>query len=78
MKDKNSIKLSEIFAEIFSTEVEEVKNIIKDGNRKWDSLASVLLIAAIESEFEIILSESDFEAFSSYSSVETLLEKLDL
>jgi acyl carrier protein len=78
MKTENSIKLAEIFAEIFSIKVNEVKNLTKIDNRKWDSLASVTLIVAIESEFDVVLAESDYEAFSSYTAVESALENLNL
>ena len=78
MNLENASKLKQIFMEIFSISESEVKSYRKMNNRKWDSLASVILIAAIESEFNILIQESDYESFSSFSAVELALENLDM
>lgn len=78
MKTKNRIKLKQIFMEIFSISETEVESLNKINNRKWDSLASVMLIAAIESEFDVLIEESIHESFSSLASVEQALDKLGL
>lgn len=71
----NIDKLKQIFIEIFSISEAEVEDYRKLNNRKWDSLASVTLIAAIESEFKIKLQEADYEKLSSFSSAELVLER---
>jgi acyl carrier protein len=68
-------KLKQIFIEVFSINEAEVESYRKLNNSKWDSLASVTLIVAIESEFKIELQESDYESLSSFSSAELILEK---
>lgn len=68
-------KLKQIFIEVFSINEAEVESYRKLNNSKWDSLASVTLIVAIESEFKIELQESDYEGLSSFSSAELILEK---
>lgn len=78
MKTENKIKLKQIFMEIFSINESEVESLRKIDNRKWDSLASVTLIAAIESEFEVLIEESVYESFSSFAAVEIVLEDLEL
>lgn len=78
MKTENKIKLKQIFMEIFSINESEVEGLRKINNRKWDSLASVMLIAAIESEFDVLIEESIYENFSSFASVEIVLEDLEL
>ena len=78
MKLENASKLKHIFMEIFSISESEVENYRKLNNSKWDSIASVTLIVAIESEFNILIQESDFDGFSSFAAVELALENLDL
>ena len=71
----NIDKLKQIFMEVFSISEAEVESYRKLNNRKWDSLASVTLVVAIESEFKIKLQESDYESLSSFSSAELILER---
>ena len=71
----NIDKLKQIFMEVFSISEAEVESYRKLNNRKWDSLASVTLLVAIESEFKITLQESDYESLSSFSSAELILER---
>ena len=75
MTANNIDKLKQIFMEIFSISEAEVESYRKLNNRKWDSLASVTLVVAIESEFRIKLQESDYESLSSFSSAELILER---
>ena len=74
----NVDKLKQIFIEVFSISEAEVESYRKLNNSKWDSLASVNLIVAIESEFNIELEVSDYESFSSFSSVELVLQDYGL
>ena len=78
MKVENSNRLKEIFIEIFSVGQSEVEGLRKINNRKWDSLASVMLVAAIESEFNILIQESKFEDLTSFAAVELVLEEMNL
>ena len=78
MEAENLKKLREIFIAVFSITEPEVKKYSQENNRKWDSLASVTLIAAIESEFNILIDESVYENFTSYEAIELALEKLEL
>ena len=75
MTANNIDKLKQIFMEIFSISEAEVESYRKLNNSKWDSLASVTLVVAIETEFKIQLQESDYESLSSFSSAELILEK---
>lgn len=75
MTADNIDKLKQIFIEIFSISEAEVESYRKLNNSKWDSLASVTLIAAMESEFKIEIQEPDYETLSSFSSAELVLEK---
>ena len=77
MNDQDAIKLAEIFRMVLELEDnEDVKGIRQINYKKWDSLAQVSLITAIESEFQITIDASDYERFTSYSAVKLLLEEL--
>ena len=78
MKPENYKKLKEIFMEIFSINESEIESFRKMNNRKWDSIASVTLIAAVESEFNVVIDDLDFESFSSFAAVELALEDLNV
>ena len=78
MNKDNLIKLKNIFKVVFSSEDINLETLRKINNPKWDSLATVTLIAAIESEFGIILDEASYENFTSYLAVENILEELNL
>ena len=78
MKPKNYKKLKEIFMEIFSINESEIESFRKINNRKWDSIASVTLIAAIESEFNVVIDDLDYESFSSFAAVELVLDNLNI
>ena len=78
MKPENYKKLKEIFMEIFSINESEIESYRKINNRKWDSIASVTLIAAVESEFNVVIDNSDYESFSSFAAVELVLENLNV
>lgn len=56
-------------------EVEGVKRIT---TRRWDSLAQVSLIAAIEGEFSLDLPAADYGRFTSYKAIELLLDEKGL
>ena len=75
MTADNIDKLKQIFIEVFSISEAEVESYRKLNNSKWDSLASVTLIAAMETEFKIEIQETDYETLSSFSSAELVLEK---
>ena len=75
MTADNIDKLKQIFIEVFSISEAEVESYRKLNSSKWDSIASVTLIVAMESEFNIEIQESDYETLSSFSSAELILEK---
>lgn len=78
MKEENFSKLKEIFMAVFELSESQVSSYRKINNRKWDSLATVTLIAAVESEFNILVDESAYEGFTSFSAVELALDEIGL
>ena len=64
--------------EIFELDESQVVGYRKINNRKWDSLATVTLVAAVESDFNILLDESTYEGFTSFSAVKSALDEKGL
>jgi acyl carrier protein len=79
MKEDNLEKLHQIFDTILQLDDSINLNKLDQANhKKWDSLAQVLLIAAIESEFHISIEVSEYENFISYNAIKTLLQDFQL
>jgi acyl carrier protein len=68
-------KLQEIFRAVFELAPDsDVTKVRKLSTSRWDSLAHVSLVVAIESEFGIALDLEDAQRISSYEAAEILLE----
>ena len=64
MKEDNLAKLNQIFDTIFELDGSiNLEKLNQANHKKWDSLAQVLLISAIESEFHISIEVSEYEKF---------------
>jgi len=72
-------KLREIFRAVFElipgTDVTRVRQI---NEPKWDSLAHISLITAVESEFGVTLDAMDAMGMTSYQAMQLLLEEKGL
>ena len=76
MKEKNHLILSQIFRIIFELDDnEDVENIRRLNEIKWDSIANVTLATAIESEFNIKIHNSDLDRFTSFKSIELFINE---
>jgi acyl carrier protein len=73
--DKDKLfKLRAIFRIILELpENFDVEKSSKINNRKWDSLAQVSIIVAIENEFGVVIPTRDYERITSFKSTELLL-----
>ena len=79
MKKDNLIKLDKIFNSIFELkEATELEKLDQKNFSKWDSLAQVNLIVAIESEFSITIDIAKYEKFTSYKAIKNLLDEFKL
>ena len=79
MKDDNLQTLAKIFRAVFEMpESTAVENVSKTTMRRWDSLAQVSLIAAIENEFSITIRVADYERMNSFKSISLLLNEQGL
>ena len=74
MLSKNDLKLISIFEEAFELDDKVfIKNLTRDNYLKWDSLASVSLIATIADSFSLDIDPKDFEMFTSFKSIKIFL-----
>lgn len=72
-------KLVEIFRVVFETEdLSEIETARRLDHRRWDSLAHVSLVVAIESEFGLQLSIADMNRMTSFAATQLLLEEKSL
>ncbi len=87
MQANNLAKLREIFAVVMELDEGEHAEALGRADfynwrsaelEKWDSLAHVSLVAAIESEFGITLDSADSERMTSFAGIELLLSEKGL
>ena len=73
----NTLKtsLSKIMSDIFNIPLETIDGEISmESCPEWDSFNQLTLIAVIEEEFEIILSDDDVIAMNSFESIIKIIE----
>jgi acyl carrier protein len=69
-------KLQEIFRAIFGYQSpHDVTGLRQISEPKWDSLAHVSLVMAVESEFGLTIEASDQLALTSYAAVRLFLDE---
>ncbi len=67
MSDTTRQKLEEIFVIVLElTQTPDWENVLKDSIEKWDSLATMSLVLAIEGELGVTLDASDIEEMDSF------------
>ena len=75
----NLEKYNEAFIQCFRVDVSALTPSFSiETIEKWDSLAQMKLIAAIEEAFDILFDTDDIIEFSSYENGITILSKYDI
>ena len=76
MEDSIDDRLTNIFAQVFNIEecvdISQMKMLDFD---KWDSMAQLMLITAVQQEFGVSTSAEELEHLTSYSSVRLHVQK---
>tara|TARA_B110000259_G_C13951055_1_gene376791 strand:- start:403 stop:642 length:240 start_codon:yes stop_codon:yes gene_type:complete len=73
------LKLNQIFITVLELDEDTyLDGLDLQNDERYDSLAQVLLIAAVESEFNISIKVSDYENFTSYSAVKNVLKDYEI
>ena len=76
MTSENAARLEEVFRVVLDLpEGSDVSNVRRLTTRRWDSLAQVSLVAAIESEFALKLDTADNERLSSFQAAKLLIDE---
>jgi len=79
MQLKNLVKLRSILRTILEiSDDDKVEFVQQITFRRWDSLAQVMMVAAIESEFKVCITGSESERITSFSAIQLLLEEKGL
>jgi acyl carrier protein len=79
MRASTTSKLEDVFRAVFElTPGTDVKRIRQISEPRWDSLAHVSLVAAIESEFNVALDAADALRMTSFQATQLLLEERGL
>lgn len=75
----NESKLREIFMSILDLDDAcDITSVRKINSERWDSLAQTSLVAAIESEFNVVLGIAEMERITSFAAAALLLEEMGL
>jgi acyl carrier protein len=75
MSPQNREKLQTIFRTVFQLAPSaDASAVTQQDEPRWDSLAHVTLVAALENEFDVQLTTSDALQLRSYAVAERLLE----
>ena len=76
MTPEHLAKLEEVFRIVLDLpEAGDVANVRRVTTRRWDSLAHVSLIAAIESEFGLRLDTAGSERMTSFQAAKLLIDE---
>ena len=79
MKKENLNKVRSILCEVLELESDNnMETLTKNDTKKWDSLAQVSILSALEAEFSIDIDAEEYENLNSYQSIIDLLYKLKL
>ena len=69
-------KLEDVFRVVFELPAAaDVRRLLQNDDEKWDSLAHVKLVAALESEFNLNLDTADALRIKSFETARELLEE---
>jgi len=73
MDNIDKLKLS--FSEILDINIEDVTDTLGYGDKPWDSVAHMAIIAAIETAFDIMLDTDDVIDMSSFAKAKEIVRK---
>lgn len=74
----NLEKYNNAFIDTFDVDESELEGLAYKKSSGWDSVGHMMLVAAIDGEFDIELETGDISGFESYVEGKKLLRKYDL
>tara|TARA_X000000950_G_scaffold289243_2_gene411187 strand:- start:10184 stop:10423 length:240 start_codon:yes stop_codon:yes gene_type:complete len=75
MKSKNTVILKEIITTVLKLKGDvDFLNLEQSNLSKWDSIAIINLVVAVESEFGVKISNNELENFTSFKKIVSILD----
>jgi len=75
---ENIERLKKAFSEALEISIDTITDELAYGNKTWDSVAHLALVASIETEFDIMLASDDVIDMSSFLKAKEILQKYDI
>jgi acyl carrier protein len=72
---ENEMTLRAAFCEVLSLPEDQITDETSYGTTKWDSIAHMALVAAIDSSFNLTMDTDDLLGMSSYGKAKEILRK---
>lgn len=71
----NIEKIKNVFSKSLEIKITAVVDDLSYGSKKWDSVAHMALIAALESEFDIMIDTNDVIEMSNFSKAKEIVAR---
>ena len=79
MNSSNEEKLKEILAKVLLVDKTKINDrMSRKGVEEWDSMAHLMLVSEIESEFGVMMSDDDITEIKTVGDIKRVLRKLDV
>jgi len=79
MNSPTEEKLKEILAKVLLVDRTKINDrMSRKGVEEWDSMAHLMLVSEIESEFGVMMSDDDITEIKTVGDIKRVLRKLDV
>ena len=79
MNSSTEEKLKEILAKVLLVDRTKINDrMSRKGVEEWDSMAHLMLVSEIESEFGVMMSDDDITEIKTVGDIKRVLRKLDV
>ena len=79
MNSSKEEKLKEILAKVLLVDRTKINDrMSRKDVKEWDSMAHLMLVSEIESEFEVMMSDDDITEIKTVGDIKRVLRKLDV
>jgi acyl carrier protein len=75
MEDQNKERVRTVFSSALGIEKDKIGDEYMYGDKKWDSVSHMALVAGLETEFNIMIDTTDVIAMSSVKIAREILTK---
>jgi acyl carrier protein len=79
MNSSNEKKMKEILAKVLLVEKTRINDrVSRKDVKEWDSMAHLMLVSEIESEFGVMMSDDDITEIKTVGDIKRVLRKLNV